>query len=406
MVPVRQRFPDDAIEDLEGAIAEGVRRWAVGRPERLARLGRGASVAIAVGSRGVSPLFEVVSTVVRSLRDLELSPFVVPAMGSHGGGTAEGQREVLAGYGIEEGRLGVPVVSSMETVVLGETDAGVPVHIDANAARAGGVVVIGRVKPHTGFHGPVESGLCKMLAVGLGKASGARNMHAGGLAVAIPAAARLATARAPILFGVALVENAHDRPCRVEVAPPERFYDVDHALLEVARDKLPRVPLDEADLLIVDEMGKNVSGTGMDPNVIGMWRRFGGERMPNYARVAVLSLTRQSHGNATGLGLADFTTRRLVDAINWPETHLNALTALDPLICRVPMTLPDDRTCIDTALDLLRRSTGKEHPSVVRIKNTLDLERLWVSEDLRNEVRAEIADDPAPMTFDPEGRLA
>src|SRR5213078_226402 len=148
---------------------------------------------------------------------------------------------------------------------------------------------------------------------------------------------------APVLFGVALVENAYDRPCRVAVAPPDRFYDTDHELLDVARERLPRIPLDEADLLIVEEMGKNVSGTGMDPNVVGMWRRFGGERRPNFARLAVLGLTEASHGNATGLGLADFTTRRLVEAVNWRETHLNALTALDPLICRTPMTLETDR---------------------------------------------------------------
>ena len=406
MVPVRQRFPDDAIEDLEGTIARGVQRWADGHPEVLARLRPGAEVAIGVGSRGVSPLFQVVSTLVGALRALNLSPFVVPAMGSHGGGTAEGQREVLAGYGIDEARLGVPVRSSMETVVLGQTEAGVPVHVDANAARADGVVVIGRVKPHTGFRGPVESGLCKMLAVGLGKANGARNIHAGGLAVTIPAAARLATAKAPVLFGVALVENAYDRPCRVEIAEPERFYDVDHALLDVARERLPRVPLEAADLLIVEEMGKNVSGTGMDPNVIGMWRRFGGERTPNYERVAVLGLTKQSHGNATGLGLADFTTRRLVDAINWPESHLNALTALDPLICRVPMTLANDQACVDTALDVLRRSTGKVNPSIVRIKNTLELEHLWVSENLRDQVDADVDGEPADLAFDGSGGLA
>jgi hypothetical protein len=400
MVPVRQRFPDDALPDLSGTIRAGIRRLGV-------ELRPGASVAVGVGSRGVSPLFEVVSTIVGELKELGADPFVVPAMGSHGGGTAEGQREVLAGYGIDEPRLGVPVRSSMETVVLGQTDAGVPVHIDANAARADGIVVIGRVKPHTGFRGPVESGLCKMLTVGLGKANGARSIHAGGLAVAIPAAAGVATSRAPILFGVALVENAYDRPCRVEVVPPAAFYDTDHALLDVARERLPRVPLDEADLLIVEEMGKNVSGTGMDPNVIGMWRRFGGERTPNFARVAVLGLTAQSHGNATGLGLADFTTRRLVDGINWPETHLNALTALDPLICRVPMTIETDRACVETALDLLRRSTGREDPTVVRIKNTLELEHLSVSEQLVDRLRApaESVGPASPLGFDEGGRL-
>jgi hypothetical protein len=398
MVPVRQRFVDDAIADLAGEIRAGMRRLELG-----AELPASAEVAVAVGSRGVSPLREVVSTIVDELRSYGARPFVVPAMGSHGGGTAEGQREVLAGYGISEQGIGVEVRSSMETVVLGYTEAGVPVHMDANAARADGIVVIGRVKPHTGFRGPVESGLCKMTAVGLGKANGAREIHAGGLAVAIPAAARVATAGSKVVCGIALVENAFDRPCRVEVAPPERFYETDAKLLDVAWAKMPRIPLDEADLLIVEEMGKNVSGTGMDPNVVGMWRRFGGERKPNFARLAVLGLTDASHGNATGLGLADFTTRRLVESVNWRETHLNALTALDPLICRTPMTLDTDRDCIETALELLRRATGRE-PTVVRVKNTLELEHVWVSEalvaSLPRDHSVEVAGPAAPLSFD------
>lgn len=403
MVPIRQRFPDDAIADLPGAIAAGVQQAGV-----LTAIEPGAEIAIAVGSRGVSPIGEVVRALVDQVCAAGGRPFLVPAMGSHGGGTAEGQRQVLAGYGLSEAALGVPIRSSMETVVVGTTDAGVPVHLDASAARAGGIIVIGRVKPHTGFRGPVESGLCKMLTVGLGKANGARAIHAGGLAETIPAAAAVAVARAPVIGGIALVENAYDRPCRLEVATPERFYEVDHALLAVARARLPGIPVEQADLLIVEEMGKNISGTGMDPNVVGMWRRFGGERRPNYARLAVLGLSETSHGNATGLGLADFTTRRLVDAIDWPETHLNALTALDPLICRTPMTLENDRACLETALDLLRRATGRE-PSVVRIKNTLELEHLSVSQDLVDNLPIDRAIDVdavgAPLAFDAGGRL-
>lgn len=401
MVPVRQCFADDAIVDLPGTINSGIRALNV-------TLKPGAVIAVGVGSRGVSPLKEVVATIVRQLQVLGASPFIVPAMGSHGDGTAEGQREVLAGYGIDEKTLGVPVRSSMDTILLGTTSEGVAVHMDANAARADGIVVIGRVKPHTGFRGPVESGLCKMLAVGLGKANGARAIHAGGLATAIPAAAAVATSKAHILFGVALVENAFDRPCRVEVVGPDRFYSTDRALLEVAWTRMPRIPLDAADLLIVDEMGKNVSGTGMDPNVVGMWRRFGGDRKPNFARLAVLGLTEASHGNATGLGLADFTTRRLVESVNWPETHLNALTALDPLICRTPMTFATDRECIETALDLLLRATGRQ-PTVIRVRNTLELEHLCVSEDLLaclpRDGSVEFDGPGQELAFDVQGRI-
>jgi hypothetical protein len=363
LVRVRQNFPADEVADLRGAILSGI----AALPVR-----RGSRVAVAVGSRGVSPLREVVTAILDGLRDAGASPFVVPAMGSHGGGTAEGQRAVLAGYGIVDG-----VESSMETVVLGRTEAGVPVHMDANAARADGIVVLGRVKPHTGFHADIESGLCKMLAVGLGKAEGAKAIHAGGLAETIPAAAAIGLERAPVIGGVALVENAYDRPCRVAVVGPDRFHATDRELLIEARRRFPSIPLAQADLVIVDEMGKNISGTG-----IGMWRRFGGERVPDFARVAVLGLSEGSHGNANGIGLADFTTRRLVDAVDWRETYLNSLTALDPGIGKIPITLDTDQECIGTALDVLRRATGKDAPSVVRIKNTLELAELGVSPDL------------------------
>jgi hypothetical protein len=403
MVPVRQRFPADEVPDLVGAVRAGLRALRLGE-----RLRPGASVALGVGSRGVSPLGEVVGAILDELRAAGLAPFVVPAMGSHGGGTAEGQRAVLAGYGISEERLGVPVRSSMATVLVGRTPSGLPVHLDAEAAAADGIVVLGRVKPHTGFHAEIESGLCKMLAVGLGKADGARAIHAAGLADSIPAAATVALGNAPVVAGVALVENAYDRPCRVEVVGPERFHAADRELLVEARRRFPRIPLEAADLVVVDEMGKNISGTGMDPNVIGMWRRFGGERCPNFARVAVLGLCPESHGNANGIGLADFTTRRLVDAVDWRETYLNALTALDPAIAKVPVTLESDRACLETALDVLARAAGRE-PTVVRIKNTLELAELRVSEPLveclPGDGSVEITGPAEPLRFSQEGRL-
>jgi hypothetical protein len=403
MVPIRQRFPADEVPDLVGTVRAGLRQLRLGE-----RLGPGARVALGVGSRGVSPLREVVGAIVEELRAAGLTPFVVPAMGSHGGGTAEGQQAVLAGYGISEERLGVPVRSSMATVVVGRTPAGLPVHLDAEAAGAHGVVVLGRVKPHTGFQGEIESGLCKMLAVGLGKADGARAIHAAGLAGAIPAAAAVALAAAPVVAGVALVENAYDRPCRVAVVPPERFHATDRELLVEARRRFPRIPLEAADLVVVDEMGKNISGTGMDPNVIGMWRRFGGERRPDFARVAVLGLCPESHGNANGVGLADFTTRRLVDAVDWGETYLNALTALDPGIAKLPVTLESDRACLATALDVLARATGRE-PTVVRIKNTLELVDLCVSDSLvaslPGDGSVEVVGPPEPLRFDDRDRL-
>ncbi|TAK21510.1 MAG: DUF2088 domain-containing protein [Chloroflexota bacterium] len=402
MVAARQRFDADEIEDLPGAISVGLRRL-----DLRSRVRPNGSVAVAVGSRGVSPLLQVVATVVAQLREVGLCPFIVPAMGSHGGGTAEGQRAVLRGYGISEEDLGAEVRSAMETALVGHTPDGVPVHFDVNALAADAVLVIGRIKPHTGFHGPIESGLCKMLAVGLGKADGARVMHAAGLATAIPAAACVILSRLNLTFGVALVENAYDRPCRVEVVDGSAFHATDEALLIAARAVFPRLPLAEADVLIIEEMGKNISGTGMDPNVIGMWRRFGGERVPNYRNIAVLGLSEASHGNANGIGFADFTTRRLVDAVDWPETYLNALTALSPAIARIPITLATDRECIAGAIDLARRTNSD--PTVIRIRNTLEIADFWVSRNLATAVgqlpMIDLGENDDALAFDTSGRL-
>ena len=404
MAPMRQRFEDEAVDDLDGVISRGVRaRLAQARPAP------GASVAIGVGSRGVSPILQVVSVVVRELKDAGLRPFVVPAMGSHGGGTAEGQRRVLTEYGISEEQIGAPVRATMETKLLGTTPQGVEVHGDANAFGADHVAIIGRVKPHTAFRAEIESGLCKMLTVGLGKRKGAERIHEGGLAETIPAAAEVVLATGKVLFGLALVENAFDRPHTVRVAAPDDFLRTDRELLVLAKKLLPKLPMDHLHLLVVDEMGKNISGTGMDTNVVGMWRRIGGERSPDYGSLVVLRLTAESEGNASGVGMADFVTNALVDAIDREKTYVNALTALVPFMVRIPLTLRTDRDCLGTAIEFARRSAGGGL-RMARIKNTLEIERFWVTENVAAELEAgrfaERDGAPKRMEFDAAGNLA
>ncbi len=372
---VRQRFDATEVADFDRRLGAEARAILEARG-----IGPGSRIAIAVGSRGVSPIADVVRLVSEAIRSLGGDPFIVPAMGSHGGGTAAGQAQVLAGYGISEAALGVPVRATMDTVEFGATDHGVPVHMDAVAAAADGIVVIGRVKPHTSFRGPVESGLCKMLAIGLGNRRGAEAIHAHDLAVTVPAAARVALSAGPVCLGVALVENAFDRPHRLAVVEPKAFEATDRDLLQVARGVIPRVPLDRLDLLLIDRMGKNVSGTGMDPNVIGMWRRLPElPREPEYRWLAVLGLTEQSHGNAVGIGMADLTSRKLTDAIDPVPTHANVLTSMAVGMAKVPVTLSNDQACYAMGLTLARRSSS-EPLRVARIASTMELETFWLSD--------------------------
>jgi len=398
---VRQHFAADAIADVAGAV-----RARLAALPTSAHVRPGARVAVTAGSRGINQIDRILRTVCDELKALGAQPFIVPAMGSHGGATSAGQVELLAGFGITQATMGVPLLASMDTVELGRTPGGATVYLDRHAWAADAVVAVGRVKAHTGFRAPIESGLCKMLAVGLGKQRGADQMHAHGLADNVADAARLIVETGKVAFGVAIVENAYDRPYRIEAVPPERIHETDRELLKLSNRLLPRVPFDPLDLLIVDWIGKNLSGAGLDPNVIGMWRRLGGERRPYFDRIAVLNLTPESHGNAIGIGLADFTTRRLAEQIDFQKSYMNALTAREPAIVKVPVTLPSDRETIAVAL---HAASTNGAPRIARIHSTLHLDELWVSEALLPEVATdptlEQLDDPTPLPFDPEGNL-
>ncbi len=406
LVPMRQELDNTQIDDFEAALARKIRNHLA-----TASFNSGDTVALGVGSRGVTPLVAAVSTIIRELKAAGLEPFIVPAMGSHGGATPEGQEAVLAEYRITESVVGAPIRATMDTVVSGKGPRGFEYLMDANAYNADHVAVLGRVKPHTDFHGDIESGLCKMTAVGFGKQKGAERIHQHGLAESIPESAQVAVDTGKILMGVAMVENPLDEPAYVEVVGGDRFHATDRDLLEKARTILPVLPADALHMLIVDEMGKNISGAGMDTNVIGLFRLLGeGPRTPDYRYITTLRLTPESNGNATGIGMADLVTQKLVDDMNPDYTYMNCLTSMTVQGARVPMTLPTDQAAIDTGLGLARRAAGSDTPLMARITNTMELQHFQASEPLAEQLEAAgVAardGDPVALQFTPAGDLA
>jgi hypothetical protein len=304
-------------------------------------------------------------------------------MGSHGGATVEGQRAVLAEYGITESEVGAPILATMETVQVGALDDGTPCYMDRHAWEGDAVAIVGRVKAHTAFRAEIESGLCKMLAIGLGKQRGAETNHARGLADTIPAVASVILGTGKVALGVGLVENAYHKLHTIRAVGPDDFHGADRELLRLANGLLPRVPFDELDLLIVDELGKNVSGSGMDYNVVGMWRRIGGEQRPFFKRIAVLNITPQSEGNGLGVGIADFTTRRVFEQLDLQKTYMNGLTANAYDAIKIPIVMASDLEACEAAL----KAADTQAPArVAWVKNTLELQELLVSEALLPEV--------------------
>jgi len=402
LIRVRQDTPQDSLDDVAGEVRRQLTK--AGLSDRVKP---GFRVAVTAGSRGINNIALMVGAVVAELRSLGAQPFVVPAMGSHGGATAEGQREVLAEYGITEESMACPVLSDMEPIYIGDTPSGVPAFMDRNAYQADAVIVVARVKPHTSFRAPIESGMCKMMAVGLGKQRGAEAIHSYGLGPVIAEIAQVVLNTGKITLGLAIVENAREETCRIEAVLPEHILERERQLLVLAGSLLPRIPFDPLDVLIVDWMGKNFSGTGMDTNVIGLWRRIEGvERKPYYKRLVVLNLTPESGGNAVAIGLADFTTRKLFEQINLKKTYMNALTANAPQVAKIPIILESDREAIEVAL---KSSEPTGEPRVVRISNTLHLMEYWISPGLLEEARAvpglESIGPAEPMCFDPSGNL-
>ena len=385
-------------------------RTAVGEALRAVELPTG-SVAIGVGSRGVGRIGDVVAALVALLKEAGADPFIVPAMGSHGSSTAEGQAQVLAHLGVSEETVGCPVRSTMETVTLGETPEGVAVYMDKNAYEADSVVVVNRIKPHTAFRGSVESGPTKMLAIGLGKQKGAHSIHAAGwgkIHETIPEVARVAVEKGKVAFGLAVLENPNEEPYKVVAIPATNLEEAEAPLLEDAKRNLLRLPFDAMDVLVIDEIGKNISGDGADPNVTGRYPTPYATGGPELERMVVLGLTEETGGNANGLGAADVVTERLASRMDRPTTYLNALTSTAPAAVKTPMVMPSDRMAIAAALTMCAGVSPPE-ARLVRIKNTLKLRRMWVSEVLLGEVerneKLRLIEDPQPMRFDLGGSI-
>ncbi|BBO78502.1 hypothetical protein DSCW_59190 [Desulfosarcina widdelii] len=398
---VEQKFDSRCIQD----VPEAVRRE-FDRLDLSGRIAPGQTVAVGVGSRGVHNLTELVRTSVECLKALSLEPFITPAMGSHGGATAEGQIDILAHLGITESAMGVPIKASMDVVSLGRIDAGPELFIAKDVLAADHIMVINRIKPHTLFTSKVESGLCKMVGIGLGRQAGASNLHQYDLAKVIVPAARLILEKLPFLCGLAVTESAMGGTYNIRLTTADQFVQTDSDLLEEAYRLLPRLPMDELDLLIVDRMGKEVSGAGMDPNVIGSWRRDGGERKPDYKTIVVLDLTDASHGNATGMGAADIIPKRMQDKIDFQATYKNALTAKCPRAGRMPMIADDDKTAIEAAVSL---NPDSRSARIVRILDTCNLDTFWatqpVIEALSGKAGISIDHQVLKLAFDDRNRL-
>ncbi len=406
MVHVRQKFATPRIDDVAGAVAAQFQR-----PEVRAKVKPGMTIAVGCGSRGIANIDKCVKQVITDLKALGARPFIFPAMGSHGGATAEGQREVLEGYGITEATMGCPVHSQMDVVELGKLPSGMPVYMDKLAAAADGVVVVCRVKPHTNFRAPIESGIVKMLTIGMGKIVGATELHTEGMdsfGRLLPDAARLIMEKKNILMGVAMVENAADETAIIEAVPGDQIFVREPDLQAKAKAMMARLQFDEIDVLVVERIGKNISGSGMDPNVTGRNCRHTEWNMkPFVKKIAVLGLTPETHGNATGIGSADVVTMRLYKEVDIPKTYANVITSTYLDGAAIPIIMNTDADAIQLAAKTVVRVKPQD-VKIVRIANTLEILDIQVSEPMLPYIKAhpemfEIVGEPEPFKFDAKG---
>jgi hypothetical protein len=414
MLAVRQKFPVSPPLDIPAVVQHEFKAQNV-----LSRLQPGAQIAVGVGSRGITRIKSIVAAVLDELKAAGAKPFIIPAMGSHGGATPEGQIGVLESYGITEQSMGVAIRASMEVERLATSTDGVEVFCSVDALRSDGIVIVNRVKPHTDFTGTHGSGVMKMIVIGLGKRTGAATCHGAagrlGLERVIRGIAHVTLRRAPILCGVAIVENQFHDTAQIAVLKPDEIEVREKELLDEARRMLPRLPFDDIDMLIVDRIGKNISGSGMDPNVTGRWVHGyssslseDNRQSPRIRRIFVRDLTPETHGNAIGIGFADLTTTRLVNAMDKPVTYVNALTSLTPHGAKIPIHFDTDRECIAQALASLAIPDTRQ-AKVVRIADTLAVVNLEVSEAYAELVKQredlETVEGPREMRFDGANNL-
>jgi hypothetical protein len=410
MYPVRQAFTRERESDVDAAVQREFNRITAS-----VRFRRGARVGITVGSRGIHDIARIARALVGLVKDAGAAPFIFPAMGSHGGATAEGQAAVLRHYGVTEESMGCPVISSLETVSLGQSAEGIPVYLDRHAAEADHVIVLNRVKPHTEFKGRIESGLAKMLLIGMGKCEGARIYHRAfadlGFDRIVESVMPIVLEKARVLFGLAVVENAYDETALLRALLPGEMLDQERLLLLKAKELAPALPFDDIDVLIVDEMGKNVSGAGLDTNVIGRFYNLVAHEppRPRIKRIYVRDITPESMGNATGIGLADFVHRRVVEKVDPAATRANCLTASNPEKARIPIACDSDREALRYCFETIGL-TPPEKARVIRIQNTLRLDVLQLSFALmelgQSRQDLTILANPEAMDFDASGELA
>lgn len=408
VVKIKQQFHGPVVENIDAEIASQL-----AGVELDEQIKPGMRIAITAGSRGIANIAEIIRACVNELKKLGANPFIVPTMGSHGGATAKGQVEVLESLGITEEFCGAPILSSMEVVQVGETPAGMPVYLDKNASEADGIILMGRVKVHTDFKSPIgiESGLMKMAAIGLGKHKQALLIHSygvHGIRDIMPEVAKVLLKKAKILCGVAILENALEQTSIIEAIPTGLIQQREAELLKTSASLMPKLPVEDVDVLLVDEIGKNYSGTGMDTNIIGRIRILGVEEpvSPRIKYIVASNVSEESHGNALGIGLADLTTRRLFNQVNHQKMNENVITSTFLSRAAIPIVLENDREAIAAAS---RANWGVEPEQMrfIRIPNTLHLEYLYVSETLLPEIadlkHVEVIGEPEEMVFDENG---
>ena len=410
MYRVRQVFDAPRVDNLEETLN---REMASIRAGDLIK--PGARIALTAGSRGIAHIDQILRYLVQAVKQKGGCPLLIPSMGSHGGGTAEGQVEVLKSLGVTEESTGAPVVSSMDVAEIGKSCFGFPVMVAKAAAEADGVIVVNRIKPHTEFEGPIESGLMKMMAIGMGKHRGCFEVHKQavqyGYRDVIPEIGGVILSKLPVLFGLGIVENLYDETAVIRAVLPSRFVEEEKELLSLAKKLMARLPFEKMDVLIVDQMGKNISGTGIDTNVIGRIM-FIGERepeKPKIIRIVVLDLTEASHGNAVGIGLTDYTTQRLVKKLDLAAIATNAITAMTPEKGRIPIALPTDQAAVDAALDTIG-SIPPQEARIVHVKSTLELGELEVSKAFLPEMKGrkdlQVRKQLGPLSFDATGTIS
>ena len=406
---IRQKVDAPRLQSVEKRVNELLDQFDLSK-----KVKKGERIGLTAGSRGIKDKPKVLKTAIERLKDLGASPFVVPCMGSHGGATAEGQIEVLESLGITEKSVGAPILSSVEVEEIGRTKFGTPVLVDKNLLGADKIIVVNRIKPHTDFEGEIESGLVKMMAIGMAKPRGALMVHRLTIKHGFPAVlaevGSILLKKLPIFFGMGIIENQYDETAFIDLLKPEEIMEKEKVLLKKAKGLIPFLPFNEIDILIVDEMGKDISGAGMDTNVIGRNLFIGGTKSnkPRITRIFVRDITEESHGNATGIGMADYTTKRLVDKIDYASTRINVVTGMSPENGRVPIFFETDRE----ALSIAHYNSGVFGPQDLRIlwiKNTLEIKYLYASEAFLNQARSnprlEILSVPLNLPFDQDGNL-